>query len=113
MRSSGDGCAIPIASRTAVSSSSGTPVRSLTCWNVSVREAGEPVVAGGIEERERQGAVPDGGGHVVERDAGILERSCHQHTAHIARREAVGLLGNQDAERHQSDDVGRLDPGSL
>ena len=34
-RSSGDGCAMPIASRISVSSSSGTPVRSLTCWNVS------------------------------------------------------------------------------
>ena len=35
MRSCGDGSAIPIASRTTVRSSKGTPVRSLTCWNVS------------------------------------------------------------------------------
>ena len=34
-RSSGDGCAMPIASRMTISSSSGIPVRSLTCWNVS------------------------------------------------------------------------------
>jgi hypothetical protein len=35
VRSSGDGGAIPIASRMAVSGSSGIPVRSLTCRNVS------------------------------------------------------------------------------
>ncbi len=35
-RSSGNGSAMPIASRITVSSSSGIPVRSLTCWNVSV-----------------------------------------------------------------------------
>ena len=38
-RSSGDGCAMPIASRMTVSSSSGIPVRSLTCWNVSAARA--------------------------------------------------------------------------
>ena len=34
-KSSGDGGAEPIASRTAITSSTGTPVRSLTSWNVS------------------------------------------------------------------------------
>ena len=35
IRSSGAGGAMPIASRTTARSSNGTPVRSLTCWNVS------------------------------------------------------------------------------
>ena len=38
-RSSGEGGAIPIASRTTISSSSGIPVRSLTCRNVSSASA--------------------------------------------------------------------------
>ncbi len=38
-RSSGDGCAMPIASRMTISSSSGIPVRSQTCWNVSEARA--------------------------------------------------------------------------
>ena len=38
-RSSGEGSAMPIASRMTVSSSSGTPVRSLTCRNVSPASA--------------------------------------------------------------------------
>ena len=104
---------MPIASRTTVSSSSGIPVRSLTCRNVSAARRGEPLVRGRVEEVERQGAVPDGGGHLVERDPRILERPGHQHPAHVARREAIRLLRGKDAEIHQSNEVVGLDPGSL
>ena len=76
-------------------------------------EGGEPLVAGRVEEVERQGTAPDGSAHTFERDPGILERSGHQHAAHVARREAIRLLGGQDAEIHQSNEVVRLDPGSL
>ena len=100
-RSSGDGCAMPIASRTTVSSSSGTPVRSLTCRNVSAARRGEPLVAGRVEELERQGAAPEGGGHAVERDPGILEGLAHDRAPNVTRREAIGLLGDDDAEFDQ------------
>jgi hypothetical protein len=76
-------------------------------------EGGESLVAGRVEEPERQGTALNGGSHTVERDPGILERSGHQHAAHVARREAIRLLGGQDAEIDQSNEVGRLDPGSL
>jgi hypothetical protein len=76
-------------------------------------EGGESLVAGRVEEGERQGAALDGGGHTFERDLGILERLGHQHAAHVARREAIRLLGGKDAEIHQSNEVGRLDPDPL
>ena len=76
-------------------------------------EGGEPLVGGRVEEVERQGATPDGVAHTFERDAGVLERFGHQHAAHVARREALRLSGRQDAELHESIEVGRLDPGSL
>jgi hypothetical protein len=77
------------------------------------REGGKPLVARRIEERERQGVAPEGIGHTLERNPGTLERSGHQHAAHVARREAVRVLGRQDAEIHPSNEVGGVDPRSL
>ena len=78
-----------------------------------VGKRGEPLVAGRIEEVERQRTTPDGVAHTFERHPGILERLGHQHAAHVARREPLRLSGRKDAELHESIDVGRLDPGSL
>jgi hypothetical protein len=91
-RSSGDGGAMPTASRRLVSSSSGIRARSLTCWNDSA-EVSEPLEAGCVEEVERHRTMLDGTDHVLERDPGILERLRHLHAPHIARRETVPALG--------------------
>jgi len=44
----------------------------------------------------------DRSGHTIERDPSILERLGHHHAAHIPWREAIRLLGDEDAEIHQS-----------
>jgi hypothetical protein len=76
-------------------------------------KVGNPFEAGRVEEVERQGSALDGRGHVGKRDPGILERLGHLHAAHIARREAILVLEDQDAEIHQPNDVPGLHPGSL
>ena len=71
------------------------------------RETGEPLVAGRVHEVERERTISDRAAHAVERDPGVLERSGHQHAAHVARRESIGLAGRQDAELHQPGEVRR------
>jgi len=76
-------------------------------------EGREPLVGRRVEEGQTQGTALHGGGDAFERDPGILERLGHQDATHVTRREAIALLGGEDAEIHQSNEVGRLDPGSL
>ena len=75
------------------------------------REGCEALVAGRVEELERQGTALHGCADAVEWDPGILERSGHQHAAHVARRETIRFLGRKDAELHQSSEIGGLDTG--
>jgi len=77
------------------------------------RECREPLVAGRVEERERQGIALDARGQTFERDPSILERLGHQHAPHVARRETIRFLGCKDAEVHQSNEIGRFDPYPL
>ena len=76
-------------------------------------ESSEPLVAGRVEEVERQGTALDGSGHTVEWDPSILERLGHQHAAHIPRQEAIRLPGDEHTEIHESNEVVGLDPPSL
>jgi hypothetical protein len=76
-------------------------------------EVGKPLVAGCVEEAERQGTALDSSGHAFERDAGILKRLGHQHAAHISRRKTILVLGGQDAEIQESNDELGLHPSSL
>ena len=76
-------------------------------------EGGEPFVAGRVEEGERQGTALDAGGHTFEGDPGTLERVRHQRASHIARREPIRIRRGEDAEIHESNEIGGLDPGPL
>ena len=76
-------------------------------------ERRESLVAGRVEEGERQGTARDTGGHTFERDPGILERLRHQHPPHVARRETIRIHRGKDAEIHESNEIGGLDSGAL
>ena len=78
-----------------------------------VGQGGEPFVGGGVEEGERERAASDGGRDRFERDPGILERPTYQYPAHVTAREAIRLLGGEDAELDQPVEIGRLDPDPL
>ena len=78
-----------------------------------VRQGGEPLVGGRVEEVERERAALDGGPDGFERDPGILERPAHQYPTDVAAREAIRLIGREDAELDQPVEIGRLDPDPL
>ena len=108
--SSGRGSAKPTASRTTRRRSKGTPVSSLSCWKVVPLIPREPIERGRIQVRERERSFPHGGGHPVERDAGLLPAPHPPRPAHVAGRERVLASGCQDAELDQAVDVLQVDP---
>ena len=54
--------------------------------------------------------TPDPPNGRIERDPGTLERRCHHHATHVTRRETIRILGSKDAEIHESNEIGALDP---
>jgi hypothetical protein len=74
-------------------------------------EPGEPIEGAGIQEGERQSSIPDGGGHPVERHAGLLKAVHPTRPAHVPRRERVSRARPQHAELDQPVDVVGVDPG--
>ena len=86
------------------------PVRSLTCPNVSpARAANRSYAAASKKESEsvpRWMAAPTASSGIP---ASSSDRR-HQHPPHVAAREAIRLLGREDAELDQPVEVGGLDP---
>ena len=94
-RSSGEGCAMPIASRTTIRSSSGIagPVARLP--ERLVGEGREPLVGGRVEEVEREGPALDGRRPPPRAGSPRPRATGHPHAAHVAWREAVRLIGSR------------------
>ena len=91
----------------------GTPVRSLSSRNVVRLTPREPVEGGRVQVGEREGSVPYGGGHPLERHPGPLEALHPPGSTDVTRRVRATAAGFQDPELHQPVDVARIDPGSI
>jgi hypothetical protein len=61
-----------------------------------VAETGEAVVAGGVQEGERQGAAPHRLAHPIERQARPLQALDHPHAADVPGRERAAGVGGED-----------------
>jgi hypothetical protein len=75
-----------------------------------VADLGESIERARIEVGEGKRSVADGGGHPVERHAGLLQAVHPSRPEHVALGEGVVLPGPQDPELDQSVDVGGIDP---
>ncbi len=108
IRSSGDGCAIPIASRRAGAGRAGRPVPLAGLPEGLRRQAGEPLVGrASRKSRDKRtvpiaAATPSSGMPPSSRTLTIIAR----RTSPDEKRSSSP--GRQDAERHQSRQVGRL-----
>jgi hypothetical protein len=74
-------------------------------------EPGEPIERGHIHERERQRAVPDSGGHSLQRHPGLFQAAQPPRPERVTRRERVCRSRRQDPELDQPVDVAGVDPG--
>jgi hypothetical protein len=76
-------------------------------------EPGEPIERGQIQVGERERSVPDGGGHLVQRHAGLLQALHPTRPAHVTGRERGSRSWRQDPVLDQAVDVVGVDPGPL
>jgi hypothetical protein len=76
-------------------------------------EPGELIEGGHIHEGERERAVPDSGGHPVERYPSLLQAAHPTRSEHVTRRERISRIGDQDTELDQPVEVIGVDPGPV
>src|SRR5580765_267014 len=80
---------------------------------MSLRITLSPARRSSGDVRPQEGTVLHAGGHTFERDPGTLERVRHRSASHVARREPIRISRGKDAEIHESNEIGTLDPGPL